>query len=332
MIALITAGMLLAAAGGHNAPAAAAAEAADASGPIGSRRPESATVQFLAEGSVDYYNFLTAEDLKAGRSEFTRVASNTVSFSVAVSNSCYLLRLVPTTEGAIQYQEAGFDGQTLYYVLQMPPFRGPKPPGVQNELNVANAWIFDQQRVVYSVFAHHMAPVWLMFASGDYLRTVTNGLVEPPVTIGLFENLDYFPRPFKIPAQWSLQQAFPFLPLRVTCQDDGETKTEPPFQNVKRTPPFDAGFTNIVFQVTGTRKFDAAEVPCSGDVDTYGPCPGGKPKLFHYRRYHLALTKWSSTIPPTTFRPKLPGLTTISDARHARSEHPQTSLAREWPE
>ena len=101
MIALITAGLFLAAAGGHNASAAEAAEAADASGPIGSRRPESATVQFMAEGSVDYYNFLTAEDLKAGRSEFTRVASNTVSFSVAVSNSCYLLRLVPTTEGAI---------------------------------------------------------------------------------------------------------------------------------------------------------------------------------------------------------------------------------------
>ena len=90
-----------------NAPAAEAAEAADASGPKASRPPAPATSQFMAEGSVDYYNLLTAEDLKAGRSEFTRVVSNTMSFTVVVSNSCYLLRLVPTTEGAIQYQEAG---------------------------------------------------------------------------------------------------------------------------------------------------------------------------------------------------------------------------------
>jgi len=327
MRALITAGLLFTVAGGCEEPTAGAAEGAK-----GLLRPEPATIQFMAEGSVDYYNFLTAKDLKAGRGEFTHVVSNTMNFSVVVSNSSYLLHMVPTDKGAIQYQEAGFDGQTLYFVQLLTPPSGPLPPGIHNELNVANGWLFDRQRAVYGILAHHMAPVWLMFASGDYLRTVTNGLVEPPLTIGLFENLDYYPRPFRIPAQWSLQQAFPFLPLDVTCQDDGETKTEPPFDNVKRSPPFDAGFTNIVFRVTGTKKLDEVEVPCTADVDTYRPDPGGKPRLLHYNRYHLALGKWSRSIPPTTFKPKLPGLTTISDARHARSEHPQTNLASEWPE
>jgi hypothetical protein len=157
--ALITAGFLFAVAGGHNAPAAEAAEAADASGPKVSLRPDPATVQFMAAGSVDYHNLLTAEDLKAGRSDFTRVVSNTMCFTVAVSNSCYLLRLVPTKEGATQYQEAGCDGKTLYYVHLLPPLEGPKPPHIHNELNVANAWVFDRQRVVYSIFAHHMAPL-----------------------------------------------------------------------------------------------------------------------------------------------------------------------------
>ena len=188
-------------------------------------------------------------------------------------------------------------------------------PGFHAGLNVANAWIFNQQRVVHSLFAHEMGPIWLMFASGDYLRRVTNGLVEPPVTLGLFENLDYYPRPFEVPAQWTLQEAFPFLPLRVTCQDDGETKTEPPFQNAKREPPFDAGFTNIVFRVTGTRKSANAEVPCAAELDTYRPALRGKPELRPYTRYRLTLTKWSKGIPPTSFRPKLPGLSTISDTR-----------------
>jgi hypothetical protein len=308
-----------------------AAEGAGESQPAASSHPKRPGVQFVAEGSVDYYNLWSATNPGPRWNGFIPVVSNTMKFTVAVSNSSYLMRMAPAKEGAVLYQEAGFDGETLYYVGRLNLSSVQIPPNVHVIPNVANAWIFDRQRVVYSIFAHHMGPVWLMFASGDYFRGVTNGLVEPPVTIGLFENLDYYPRPFKIPAQWSLQRAFPFLPLRVTCQDDGETKTEPPFQNLKRSPPFDAGFTNIVFRVTGTRKFDGVDVPCTADVDTYRPDPDGKPRLLHYNRYHLELTKWSKGIPPTTFRPKLPGLTTISDTRASAAGRSRSVPVHEWP-
>jgi hypothetical protein len=295
---------------------------------LGSGWPQ---VQFVAEGSVDFYNYWTAEDVEARRLGIPPVVSNTMNFTVTVSNSCYLMRLVPEKEGAVLYQEAGFDGETLYFVNRLNFSSAQNALGVHAGLNVANAWIFNQQRVVHSLFAHEMGPIWLMFASGDYLCSVTNGLIEPPLTLGLFENLDYYPRPFKVPAQWTLQEAFPFLPLRVICQDDGETKTEPPFHNAKREPPFDAGFTNIVFRATGTRKFGDTEVPSSAEVDTYRPELRGKPELKPYTRYRLTLTKWSKGIPSTSFRPELPGLTSISDTRASAGGRRTSARSDDWP-
>jgi hypothetical protein len=307
-----------------------AQEAAGMSQPGASPSSQTAATQFVAEGSVDYYNFWAVEALKT-HPEFKPVVSNTMRFSVVVSNSCYLMRLEPIKEGAARYHEAGFDGRTLYFLSALNRSGPQNGPGVRGGPNVATGWVYGHQRVVYSLFAHEMGPVWLMFASGDYLRSVTNGLIEPPLTVGLFENDDYFPRPFTIPAQWTLQQAFPFLPLRVTCRDDGEAKTGPPFQNAKREPPFDAGFTNIVFRVTGTREYDGVLVPSAAELDTYRPEPRGKPELLHYTRYRLSLKKWSKGIPPTGFIPKLPGPTTISDTRTAGAGSSRSMLATKWP-
>lgn len=64
------------------------------------RRSESAATQFVAEGSVDYYNSWSAEDVEARRLGITPVVSNTMNFTVTVSNGCYLMRLVPAKEGA----------------------------------------------------------------------------------------------------------------------------------------------------------------------------------------------------------------------------------------
>jgi hypothetical protein len=294
-------------------------------------RAESPAIQFTAEGSAEFHNLWAAQGLGARRLGINPVVSNTVSFTVTVSNSCYLLRTTPVKGGAVTYHEAGFDGRTLYLVSRLNPTPLRAPPGVSFTPNVATAWIYNQQQVIYTMFAHEMGPIWLMLASGDYLRGVTNGLVEPPVTLGLFENLDYYPRPFKIPAQWTLQDTFPFLPLRVACKDDGETKTEPPFENAKREPPFDAGFTNIVYRVTATRKFGDTEVPCSAELYTYRPSLDGKPELRPYTRYRVTLNNWSKGIPPTNFRPKLPGLTTISDARASAAGQRRSVTAEKWP-
>lgn len=292
--------------------------------------PEPAATQFVAEGTVDYYNSWAAEDLKT-HPGFTPVVTSTMNFTVIVSNACYLMRLEPTKENAILYHEAGFDGKTLYFLSRM-NFSSPQnAPGVRSGPNVATAWIYDRQRVVYSLFAHEMGPVWLMFASGDYLRGVTNGLVEPPLTLGLFENDDYYARPFMIPAQWALQPAFPFLPLSVTCQDDGESKTAPPFRNARREPPFDAGFTNLVFKVTGTGNFDGVAVPCSGELETYRVDVRGKPELRPYTRYRVALNRWSMGIPATCFIPKLPGPTSFNDTRHYASRGSHCIVADQWP-
>ena len=289
-------------------------------------------VLFQAEGCVHYYSHWAAEHLKDPGLPYTPTVSNSLNFSLTVSNSCYLLRMIPSKAGAYLYQEAAFDGQTLYFVstLNLAEVQGTPPAGAK--LNVANAWLYGHQRVVHSVFARDMGPVWLMLASGDYFRAVTNGLVEPALTLGLFENADYYPRPFLIPARWELQEAFPYLPLRVVYLDDGETKTEPPFQNAKRDPPLEAGFTNAVFRVTATREFGGVTVPATGEVDTYNLIwVQGKQELRPYTHYLVALTKWSKGTPPTVFKPQLPGLTTINDTRASAAGRASSVLTDKWP-
>jgi HEAT repeat protein len=288
---------------------------------------------FQVEGFVHCYSHWAAEHVKDPGLPYTPTISNSMNFSLVVSNSCYFLRTTPARDTTYLYQEAAFDGLTVYYVtrLNLANLQETPPPGVK--LNIATAWMYRHQRFVHSMFARDVEPIWLMFASGDYFRTVTNGLVEPALTLGLFENADYYPRPFLIPAKWELQGTFPFLPLRVTYMDDGETKTAPPFQNAKRDPPFDAGFTNVVFWVSATRKFGDVTVPVRGEVDTYNlTWSEGKQELRPYTHYQVVATNWSIGIPPTVFRPKLPGLTTISDARDVLTERPQTARASEWPD
>ncbi|HOX59035.1 MAG TPA: hypothetical protein P5205_18020 [Candidatus Paceibacterota bacterium] len=292
------------------------------------------SITFTGSGTVQFENLWAKDpEITAAAKEFgfKSQGSNTMFFTIAVSNSCYDLRLTPTKPDPIHYHEAAFDGHTLYFLSHMNTADLQNDPRLRGKPNVATAWIYGHQQVVYSLFAHQMGPIWLMLASGHYLRSVTNGLIQPPLTLGLFENDDYFPRPFTIPARWTLQQAFPFLPLEVTCRDGGETKTAPPFQNAKRETPFNAGFTNIVFRVTGTREFDGIQVPSSAQLDTYRPALPGKPELRPYTRYRLTLTEWRKGFPRISFIPKLPGLTTISDTRASAGVAPKTTTSDEWP-
>lgn len=54
---------------------------------------------------------------------------------------------------------------------------------------MATAWIYDNQRVVYDMFAHQMGPIWLMLASSASFQAAKDGLVDPAVMLGLFETI-----------------------------------------------------------------------------------------------------------------------------------------------
>ncbi len=296
------------------------------------RSRENTSAEFLAEGSVTYQNFVAEEQMKLRTTSFPLVVTNSQRFSIVVSNSCYLVRLTPTIGKSICYQEAAFDGHTLYYLTSfIPPEPRAERGAAKTGGNVATAWVYDQQRIVYSSFAHEMGIVWLMLASGDYFRSLTNSLAEPALTIGLFENMEFYPRPFKVPVKWLLQESFPFLPLQVSYFDDGETKTAPPFKNAKRNPPFDLGFTNLVFTVTSTQEFDGISVPSVAEVVTYIPSPFGRTELVPYTKYRATLNTFARGIPPSVFRPKLPGATVISDARVLRATARGVGPVTRWP-
>lgn len=109
-------------------------------------------------------------------------------------------------------------------------------------------------------------------------------------------------------------------------------KSSPQFAPARRKPPFDEGFTNAVFRVTSLTNWGGAQVPWSAELDTFRPAPGDQPRLVRYTRYEIMLTKWSKNPKEVEFKPRLPGLTTISDARVFHLVGSHTYLAREdWP-
>jgi hypothetical protein len=226
------------------------------------------------------------------------------------------MRLVPVVESGMLYEEAAFDGATLYHLSRL-DLRNVKrlTDKPMSSFNVATAGIYNRQRVVNGMFGHPFAPLWLVFASGEYLKTCSNNLVEPVIMLGLFELDHYYERPFKVAARWSLQTSPPFLPVEALYLDDGEVKTDPQFPPYKRKPPFDTGFTNVTYKVLEFTNCAGVEVPRVAEVDTYRPDWGGKPELLHFMRYRISVERWTNGTRPTLFRPKLPGKTSISDTR-----------------
>lgn len=273
---------------------------------------------FEAEGTLVFHNFLSS-------SAKTRPP---IRFSAIVSNGCWFARITPTVTTAFEYQEAAYDGRNLYHLIRLNLAHG----RAASTGNVATAWIYNNQKVIYDIFGHEIGAVWLMLASADSFRGSVNGLVDPAVTLGLFEIEHYHERPFKQQAKWSLQREFPGLPLEVVYLDDGEIKTSPQFTAYKRKPPFDLGFTNVVYRVTSLTNCGGFEVPWSAELDTFRPNPNGQPQLVHFTRYVIALTRWSNQSRPVEFKPRLPGLTVIRDARVFEAVGNHSHLAAdEWP-
>jgi hypothetical protein len=252
---------------------------------------------------------------------------------MTVSNQCWFVRVTPLAKDAFEYQEAAYDGRTLYHLFRTDlrdiPAAQNLPAG---SYSVATATIYQNQRVVYDVFGHHIAPLWLMFASSQYFLSLTNNLAEPALLLGLFEAQDFWKNPFRIPARWKLQAEPPHLPVEVVYWDDGEIKADPPFLPRKRPPPLDKGFTNVVFRVTQTARFAGYNVPGEAEVATYKPSPGGVPPIRGFLQYRIVVHDWQPTIAATQFKPKLPGRTAISDRRlYSMVDSLTYTATNDWP-
>jgi hypothetical protein len=182
--------------------------------------------------------------------------------------------------------------------------------------NVATARIYKNQNVVRDFTAPEIAPIWLMFVSGEYFRSLTNNLVEPVVIDGLNSPILKISE-ISQQVYWQLQDQPPWFPIQVSFLDDGIFHVPPPLKSVKRPPPLDAGFTNAVFRVNSFTNVGNLQVPQAAVLETYSPSPskaeGGT--LYMKGRYVMKVKTVKLGLLPTAFRPVLPGVTRIDDWR-----------------
>lgn len=274
---------------------------------------------YSVTGDVTYENFFAREQIREGYLPFQPIVTQTNQFSLVVSNDCWRMRVTASATAGAAYNEAAFDGTTLYFMQG-------------TGLEVEKGYIFDNQHVIYDITAHEMGPVWLMFGSAKFWSQATNTFVQPATILGLFEIQEFYKKPFTLRAHWSLQEDYPQLPVYVAYVDDGMVKTGPESQPYPRKPPFDKGFTNTVFQVLSFTNIAGVKLPLTGQLDTFRPEPRGlRPELLHYTQYRISLKRWSSTPEPVSFRPVLPGPTPITDYRLYETVRSYTYVAADWP-
>ena len=242
-----------------------------------------------------------------------------LNFSLQVSNSLYKVRLTGFPENFIDYRESAYDGQYLYLIDSLAgSIAAAKTAGKQLAgKNTATGWIYKDQHVVRDVIGSQMGPIWLMFASGEYFKSLTNNLVEPAVVLGLYIPSLSVTRQIRPRALWHLQEDPPNFPVEVSYFDDGTIYLPPPRKPIKRLPPYENGFTNAIFKVINFTNVGGLQIPNVGVLETFHPRDGltGTGELYCASRYEISVKSVKLGLPPTVFRPEFPGVTAISDVR-----------------
>jgi RNA polymerase sigma factor (sigma-70 family) len=243
-----------------------------------------------------------------------------LDFSLRASNSEYELRVTGYQKG-IDYRETAFDGTYLYELTAYNKSSIPMPNDARKDVapNVATARIYKNQNLVRDFTAPEIAPIWLMFVSGEYFRSLTNNLGEPVVIDGLNSPILKISE-ISQQVYWQLQDQPPWFPIQVSFLDDGIFHVPPPLKSVKTPPPLDAGFTNAIFRVNSFTNVSNLQVPQAAVLETYSPNPskaeGGT--LYMKSRYVMKVKTVKLGLLPTAFRPVLPGVTRIDDWRFHR--------------
>ncbi len=235
------------------------------------------------------------------------------------------------TNGIADYEAVACDGKDCYHLCcirsavetmlrtqkNMPL---PVQKGRTNIDNIATA------NVMKGLVPHYPSPptlcagaVWLTYASGCYFRNVTNGWVEPAVSVGVPSprGYDVYPEDFVLKMA-VVTKGYNALgvPERVDYLEEG-------FRPVDKKPypsPFDAGFTNTIFEIADTTNWNGMAFPLAARMRTYGveTSSNGVGCLRLWHDYEVRTESITLVTPRTDYRPAIPGVTAIYDDRFTR--------------
>jgi hypothetical protein len=256
----------------------------------------------------------------------------TVFFTMNIKDCNWLIRFVrdegTNAANARDYEEASFDGTNIYYLSNIQSaVERQRRKGVKMAPNIAHGRSYIGQ--VFNLrLADEVGPIWLAYASACYLQGRTNDLVEPAMAFDGSGDRYGPPLHKKLKAKWTLSETEPRFPTRVVYLSDGYMRS--PSGQVRRPPPYDAGFTNAVYEVDAFTNVTGTSFPLTSSLKVYRPRAAAATNkgLYLFVEYRINLTSIATTVQVATFQPAIPGVTMLQDERSGRLFYNATST---WP-
>jgi hypothetical protein len=240
-------------------------------------------------------------------------ADRVAAFSLRVGGDKWFIRLDPRTEQGFDYVEAGSDGSTVYCVTHMETSANremARRPELKATLSTSTAWVCRGQ-ILHVPTIDCVNPAWLAYASGAYFRSRTNHMTEP-VILHNVGGVDYDnTSDFLQQTEWSLNDAFPFSPRRVVYLSDGLIRVRGKTLGA-RPPPYDAGYTNAVFEVVAFTNAAGVSIPLVATLTVYSPGDG---QLEVNHEYVIRTIGVDVAASEGRYLPELPARCVVSDAR-----------------
>ncbi|MBE0541118.1 MAG: hypothetical protein IH623_07015 [Verrucomicrobia bacterium] len=248
-----------------------------------------------------------------------------VFFRLTVSGCKWYIRMTWPDNLSWDYVDASFDGENLYYLSCMETWvNNQRLKGEKVGDNIAVARI-SKTAVLHDAHAHAIAPVCFAYASGCYLDNVKDSRLEPiifwPLSTGIFSIQNVVLQETEI----TRHPAVPHLPTRVVFFDDGlernGTRAAPPF---KRARPYDTGFTNAILVADSFTNVNGFALPTAAFLVVFAPKDQefsprdlGKTSndLLRFSKYQIMATNFQAGSSMTSFVPRFPGITLVTDER-----------------
>ncbi len=221
---------------------------------------------------------------------------------------------------------AASDGRTLYLITDHgQSIRQRVVRGEEVGVNTLEALVYTN--VVPNNKAFY-APIWLAFCSGSYYKQLKTNLITLPICENVFSGdsinglvaLDYSQF-----AYWTLAAEPPRCPRTLSSLDDGRVKLVRgemyAITDERYSPPFAAGFTNILFEAKNYEEIGAFRLPRTAEMSVYW-LRGHPQNLARIHHLKLAVEHSKRLVSPIEFPPKLAGVALVGDWRLALSNRP----------
>jgi hypothetical protein len=262
--------------------------------------------------------------------EWDRYETN--QFHITVNDCSWLLRLTPARP-LYDYREVSYDGSWIYRVTSLEAVTA-APSRTNRSANIATATV-TAGPVPHDESVHEAGVLWLAFASACYFSGVTNGRTEPAITFGVPSWQYSHENRYSEKTVFNLQGLYPAVPESLAYLDEGSIRDNSrPNILLKRELPYSAGFTNAVYRVLQSTNCGSFRLPSRAVMETYVPArrdSGGGGHLHLYTRYLVTVDSVSAGLSSsTTFVPRLPGMTVVSDRRFDRLAAVPPYLTTNW--